>query len=121
MSYIHSLAKGLLISIVLFLSLSIFFAPIILFTNLSEKLGFLCMIIVLCVATFIFGFYSGREIGKKGLLIGVFSGFLLSTIILFSAFMAFFKEPNIDFLSPTYTLPILSGGIGGIVGVNVKK
>ena len=113
--------KGLILSVCIFMILSFLFAPIIFLTNLSESNGIFYVIAILCVSSFAYGFYSGKKIGQKGLIVGAISAFIFLLVVLFSVFIAFFKEPNIDFLSPIYVLPILLGGIGGIVGVNVKK
>ncbi len=62
----------------------------------------------------------GRSIRKGGLLLGSLVGALYSLCLYFTGFLAFGFPGFTGGLLATLALSVLSGAIGGIVGVNLK-
>lgn len=114
-------AKCFLMAFVLFFILSFFAAVLICKGGLCEKNGLICMIGVLTAATVFLGFLLGRIVGKRGLFVAVAASGMFLLMVMTVFFLAFEQVPSIESLKPYYIVPVIFGGIGGIVGVNVKK
>lgn len=114
-------AKCFLMAFVLFFILSFSAAVLICRGGLCEKNGLICMIGVLTAATVFLGFLLGRIVGKRGLFVAVAASGMFLLMVMTVFFLAFEQVPSIESLKPYYIVPVIFGGIGGIVGVNVKK
>lgn len=113
--------KGFAISIFIFLICSLIFGALLKFTGLPEKWAMYYILMSLCVASAFFGFYMGHILKKRGLLYGfVYAAMLVIAIVyVINTFCAqtFVVELN----DLRYLICILFGGIGGMLGVNVKN
>lgn len=75
--------------------------------------------IALCVGAYFGGFISAKKRRRNGLFMGILCGLFMFLVILIIG--SFFLKA-ITGLSPSlkFTLTLVCGGIGGIVGVNSK-
>lgn len=113
--------KAYCISVVIFIILTLLYAGVIKWTPLPESWSFEGLIVMMSIATLIFGFMEGVLIGKKGIVTGVIAStvFLLFTLII--AKIVFDGSVNINILKTQYIVPLISGIIGAIVGTNKIK
>ncbi|MFV0517592.1 MAG: TIGR04086 family membrane protein [Aminipila sp.] len=121
MNYLAKMMKGYFISFVIFLLLTILLAFFIKMTSLPEGMSFYYLIASICIATFFLGIFSGKLIGRNGLISAIIISAIFVFLIIFSANCIFFRELSLDSFNPLYLIPVIIGGIGGIIGVNVKK
>ncbi len=91
------------------------------YTSVSASTIPLMTSIILTLGIACAGFYMGYKNGSNGFLYGILAGALY---VLFMIIMYFLAKENFKFeMNMLYKmlLNILSGGIGGIIGVNMKK
>lgn len=72
------------------------------------------------LSSFIGGFIAGRLVKKSGLLTGAVTGFILLFVQLLISLISGELAPSLMIIIKAAAL-ILSGAIGGIVGVNKKE
>lgn len=73
-----------------------------------------------CIAVFLGGFLASAYYKEKGLLFGTASGILFTVVLAMVSILAFQQPPSIASIGKT-TAILLSGSIGGILGVNRKN
>lgn len=73
-----------------------------------------------CIAVFLGGFFSSLYAREKGILFGVLSGLLYSLCIALVSVLAFQNDFTLASAGKFIAL-LLSGSIGGILGVNRKS
>lgn len=84
-----------------------------------EAVGILTQVFA-AFSAFASGFISVRIIKEHGMVVGLFSGFILFLITLIAGL--FFTEQSVSFATLTKAfLMCISGSIGGIVAVNKKQ
>ena len=113
--------KAYCVSVVIFIILTLLYAGVIKWTPLPESWSFEGLIVMLSIATMIFGFMEGVLIGKKGIITGVLTSVVFLLITLITAKIVFDGSVNINILKTQYIVPLISGIIGAIVGTNKIK
>lgn len=121
MNYILKFVKGYLMSFSIFLLLSFLLAVCIKFTSMPESIAAYALIGIISVSTLFLGIFSGKIIGKNGLLWALITSGIFVFLIIFGTNCAYFKELSLGNFNIQYLIPVIIGGIGGIIGVNVKK
>lgn len=114
------LIKGLLISIGIFLILTMLTGILLKFTAMPEQFSNICMMASLAVACTFMGLYGGNLVGRRGLCFGLLLSVLLLIVILAAASLCFQVPISIQTLSPLYLVPLAFGMLGGIAGANIK-
>ncbi len=111
--------KGILLASILALLMSLVFGVLLSFTSLPESE--LSINIIFGTSIFIAAFFTAYQAGTRGLYYGlaVGVGFILLVIILSSIFWA--DTPSWLKLGEKTILALVSGGIGGIIGVLLPK
>lgn len=116
----NSLAIGTIFAYFITLLVFIIYSLLITYTDVTEKYMQTIIMVTTVISVLVSGFLSTKNIKSKGLLIGILSGVIYFIILLIVAFCIL---PTIEFNSKLLTLLILSicsGGIGGIIGINLK-
>lgn len=116
----NSLAIGTIFAYFITLLVFIIYSLLITYTDVTEKYMQTIIMVTTVVSVLVSGFLSTKNIKSKGLLIGILSGVIYFIILLIVAFCIL---PTIEFNSKLLTLLMLSicsGGIGGIIGINLK-
>ena len=112
--------KGSIISIVITLLLMLLFAILLTYTNIKENTIKPVIIVISGISILIGSSISTLKINKNGILNGGLVGFLYVTCLyLISSII------NVGFRINLYSIImilvcILTGAIGGIIGVNIK-
>lgn len=115
------LAKGLAIAYAITSIVFIAYAIILTYTSTTEKHIALVAMICTVVSTIVAGFDSARSAKRKGLFWGILAGFcyavilFLIGIVLGNGFQ--FDGGKIT----TILISLAGGGVGGILGINLKK
>lgn len=120
-SQVMNLVKGLAIAYAITSIIFIGYAILLTYTAMTEKHIALVAIICTVISTVVAGFDSARGAKSKGLVWGIMAG-LGYTIILF--LIGIFLGNGFLFDGGKITTLLLSlagGGVGGILGINVKK
>lgn len=79
--------------------------------------------IVIAIAglgAFVGAYFTARMSGEKGMLYGILSGALLFVVLFISGMVAV-REPVTTITLVKSTLMLLTGAIGGIIGVNKRR
>jgi putative membrane protein (TIGR04086 family) len=115
------IVKGILVSYIITIPIFIIFALILTYTNFPEKLIPSAVMVTTIISILTAGSVATRNIRNKGWLNGAIVGlvyvgilYLLSSII----FMKFTIDSNVLFI---FLLAMVTGSIGGIIGINLKK
>lgn len=115
--FFKSILLAYLITGILLLSLSL----ILTYTELSEKYIISGMAISTIIGILSASMYATRNIKDRGWLIGVFVGFSYMTVLYL---ISFFVTDSLEFSIKTVIsliLIIVSGAIGGITGINLRR
>lgn len=121
MNYFLKLVKGYLMAFIIFLILTVIITMLIKFTSIPESFSIYYLITAICFATLFLGIFSGKLIGKRGLLSAIGLSAIFVFFIIFGINCTYFRDLTIDSFNIQYMIPVAVGGIGGIIGVNVKK
>ncbi len=116
----YRVGKAFLISLLILFILIIIIGLMLRYTGMPEKWTFLYVIGALSVSCFSIGLLIGNIVQKRGVLIGLIVSvvFLVLTIVIASLITG--MHPEAGLLKLRYLPCIISGGIGGLVGVNIK-
>lgn len=115
-SVIKSVIFGLLVSFFLILVFSFFLSR----NDLSEGIPKVLSIIALSAGAFLAGILISKKHKKRGALLGVICGALIYfTVLAGGLIMSGFKLSNLLLIK--LLVALLSGTIGGMIGVNIKK
>lgn len=117
---IKSIIKGSIVSFVSLLMLLLIFSMLLTYTNIQESIIPIATIIINMVSILIGSSLATIHLSKNGILNGIIIGFTYMLIIYVISGIL-----NSDFSLPIQSIiliasGILSGGIGGIIGVNIK-
>lgn len=121
MNYIFKLVKGYLIAFIIFLILTVVITMFIKFTSMPESLSMYYLLAAICFATLFLGIFSGKLIGKRGLVSAIGLSAIFVFLIIFGINCTYFQDLRLDSFNIQYMIPVAVGGIGGIIGVNAKK
>jgi len=115
------LIKGTLISIIIFVLMSLLAGLLLTTTGLPERYTGFYLIIALSVSCAFMGLYAGNLLEKKGLFSGVAFSVILTGVILTIVSLCFGDFISAGALSFHYMIPLSFGGIFGIVGTNLAR
>lgn len=121
MNYLCKLVKGYLLAFIIFLILTTVITVFIKFTSVPESFSVYYLIAAMCIATLFLGVFSGKLIRKKGLLSAIGLSAVFVFLIVFGINCTYFQDLTLNSFRAQYGIPVVIGGIGGIIGVNVKK
>ena len=110
-----------LIGLLTFVFLSVISALIFMFTPLKEAWYHAMITEAMTLSCIFVGMLEGNAVGRRGLLSGIAASILLILLILVIINLVFgsgFKPENNDIF---LTIPLMAGGIGGVVGTNMDK
>lgn len=116
MIYFKSIGKSLLITTIFMLIIS----AIITYTSVSESILPLVTAVVMVLSIAYSGLLSASRLRKQGLIHGAITGTLYILILLFLSWVLI-RDFSVDkFAIIKGVIGIASGGIGGMIGVNLK-
>ncbi len=112
--------KGIIISYLATIPIFVIFAFVLSNTLIPDKLISPAVLITTIISVLIAGIIAGRNLRSRGLINGIAVG-ILYMVILYLISSIVYRDFSIN----SYTLAMLvigavSGGIGGIIGVNIK-
>lgn len=115
---IMTILKGSLISISITIISLLIFSAILAYSNLKEDYITPVIMGILAISVFVGSVISSKKIKEKGILNGAMIGMIyISVIYLLSSLVL--KDFSFRFYSVIlFILSFITGGIGGIVGVN---
>lgn len=114
--YLKSIFSALLITVVIMLII----AAIITFTSVTESIMPLVTSIIMVLSIAYSGLLSATRLRKRGFIHGLITGAIYTILILFFSWI-FINNFSLDkFVIIKGTIGIASGGIGGMIGVNLK-
>lgn len=118
---IFSLSKGTVIAYVITLLIFVIYGALLTYTNVTEKNIQIVVMITTIISSFISGFVCSRGAKHKGLIYGGVAGLVYAIIMIIISLCVL---PTVSFNSKaivTLILAVASGGMGGIIGINLKK
>jgi putative membrane protein (TIGR04086 family) len=118
---IVTIIKGIVFSYIITIPLFLIFAFILTYSNYPEKYVSPVVVIVTIASILLAGAFATRRMKSKGWLNGGVVGFLYM-FILYLLSSVIFKNFSIDNrIISMGIVGILSGSIGGIIGINLKQ
>lgn len=99
----------------------IIYAILLTYTEITEKHTQLVVMLTTVISVAAAGFITAKGAEKKGWLYGMLSGFLYAVIMIM---LGVIIAPEIKFGTKTVmelALSFAGGGLGGIIGINIKK
>lgn len=118
---IYTVIKGIIISYLITIPLFCIFALILTNTDFPEKLTSTVVLITTLISILVAGSTSTKGLRSKGWLNGSVVG-LIYILILYLISSIVFKNFAVDrYVVTMGIIGILTGAIGGIIGINVKK
>lgn len=120
MAKISHILKGLGYSYVLTLATLLIYNLFLTFGNVSGSTIAMASSIITTLSSAFGGFYASKKIKEKGLIYGILVGFIYIVCLMIIVFLA--KETFSFEIEMIYKVLLvsLSGGIGGVLGVNFK-
>ena len=119
-SAVIALFKGILISYIITMLVFFIFALLITYTDLSETYISTVIKVTTALVCIISGFITAASAEKSGLIWGMVSGVLYAVIM---CIVGFILIPDYN-LSPklliTLAIALGGGGLGGIIGINIR-
>lgn len=118
---ILSLTKGTVIAYFITTLVFIIYGILLTYTDTTQENMQMIVMLTTVISVLISGFIVARGINSNGLLYGMISGIIYAIIMIMIAFCVL---PIITFnfkLIMILILSICSGGVGGIIGINLKK
>ena len=110
-----------LIGLLTFVFLSVISSLVFMVTPLTEAWYHAVIITAMTLSCIFVGILEGNAVGRRGLLSGIAASILLILLILVIINLVFdggLKPENNDIF---LTIPLMAGGIGGVVGTNMDK
>lgn len=118
---IYSIFKGIVISYLITIPLFCIFALVLTNTDFPEKLISTVVVITTIISIITAGSASTTGLKSKGWLNGSLVGFIY-ILILYLLSSLIFESFLIDrYVITMLVIGVLTGAIGGIIGINVKK
>ncbi|GAA3642995.1 TIGR04086 family membrane protein [Asaccharospora irregularis] len=112
--------KGLGYSYIITLAILLIYNLLITFTDLGGNTIAMASSFITTLSSAFGGFYASKNIKEKGLIYGVLVGFLYIICLILIVFLA---QDNFTYeIDTLYKIgfSVISGGIGGVLGVNFK-
>lgn len=113
--------KAFIISFISFILLIGIIGFLIRFTPLPERWMLLYVMGALYLASFLIGLLTGNVVNKRGVLFGALSSIVFLLLIVVAAVLITGTFSETGILRIHYLPCVVIGGIGGMVGVNMKE
>lgn len=113
--------KSFLYSMVILILLIAIFGLLIRFTPLPERYMNLYMLFSLSIASLVLGIFSGNIHERKGAFYGMIYSVLLLFLIMIVSILITGTPSDHGFLQPRYLACLICGGLGGMIGVNLRS
>ncbi|HWQ77388.1 MAG TPA: TIGR04086 family membrane protein [Anaerovoracaceae bacterium] len=120
MEMVRKNLKGLLYAFILFILLTLLVSAAVKLTPAPEGWAIYYMIGALSFSCLFLGMYTGNYIKKKGFVYGALYSAIFLLILMAFYMLAFTTGIEVGTGLVKYVIPILSGSIGGMIGVNLK-
>lgn len=120
MEMVRKNLKGLLYAFILFILLTLLVSAAVMLTPAPEGWSIYYMVGVLSLSCLFLGMYSGNHIKKKGFIYGALYSAIFMLILTAFYMLAFSTGVQMGAGLMRYLVPVLSGSIGGMIGVNMK-
>ncbi len=120
-SVFSGIIKGLGIGYAITAAIFIIYACLITYTQMTEKNIHIIVMLTTTISVLAAGITTASGAEKRGWLYGMLSGFLYVVIMIMIGVII---SPTVKLGSKTFMLAVLSlagGGLGGIIGINIKK
>ncbi len=116
----NSIIKGTMIAYLITIVSLLIYNAVLSFSDLSGDSIAMSTAIITTISAAVGGLYASMKIGEKGLIYGLFIGFLYISCLALVSYLA--KDNFILTINTLYKvlLVTLAGGIGGVIGVNFK-
>ena len=121
MEIIRKSIKAYLAAFCFFVMLTLLLASAIQFTAFREEWALAGLLAALTLTSMVLGMLEGKICGKRGLLTGMAASVLFMAIILLTIGGVFADSFSLRDMDVWYLLPVLSGGVGGVLGANGAK
>ncbi len=121
MGSILRICKGYVLSMAVFVFLTFVGALAIKFTPFPESWGKGYVIGCLTLACLFVGLYISGVFQKAGILTGVLSSAVMILLVFWIVSICLGSFFQFSMLTPVCFVPLCSGALGGILGVNMKK
>lgn len=113
--------KGLLLAYLITSAVLIIYALLLTYTQLSDKNNAAVVLAALALSLILGGAFSAASAGQRGMLCGALTGVLYVAVMVG---LGFFIVPQYCLGTKTLVcllLGIASGGLGGVIGVNINR
>lgn len=118
---IISILKGIIVSYIITIPAFVIFSFILTYTDFPERFISAVVVIVSIVSILAAGIVAIKNVSSKGWMNGGIVGFIY-TLVLYLLSSIVFKNFSIDRNVVSMTaIGILSGSIGGIIGINIQE
>lgn len=119
-AFLKTAILGAIVFIITGFAAILLFAALIFFTEIGERLAPLFATLSVATGIFVSSYFIAKQTAKKGFLIGAIVGF---TVFILTAIISFIVDDGAVTSNTLFHLVIfiLSGLIGGIIGVNKPK
>lgn len=116
-----SMTKGVIIAYFITVTVFIIYGALLTYTEITEKNIQMVTMVTTVISVLVAGFISARGVSSKGLIYGMVSGVIYSLIMFMISICILPKIQLNSKIIMIIILSICSGGIGGIIGINMKK
>ncbi len=118
---LFTIVKGIFLAYVVTIPMFLVFAYILSYTNYPQKLISPVVIIITAISILVAGSSVTKSIRSKGWLNGAIVGFLYMLILYIASSLAYGSFAIERHTVTVTVIGILTGIVGGIIGVNFKK
>lgn len=121
MGILRKSLKAYIIAAAMFFVMSLILAAIVCFTGFKESWSLGGLIFILSLSCGFFGFFEGRIVGKRGIVVGILAAFVFMGTVLFILKLTLTKEFYISSLGFVHFFSAAAGAVGGIIGVSGER
>ena len=121
MEKILRVCKGYIVSVILFIILTVIAALIFTVTEAPMKYSGIFMIIAVTITSMLFGFFSGAAFEKRGLIVGACSGYIYAATVVFAVTTALGSKFAAEMMNAVYIIPVILSAVSGALGTNLKS
>lgn len=112
--------KTFLYAFIIFLITVAIFGLLIRFTPSPERWSAYYMLISLSIACFFIGLYAGNMFKKRGVFLGMLFAALFLMLAIIAGVLITGEYSEAGLLQARYLICLICGGLGGIIGVNLR-
>ncbi|TYQ13299.1 UNVERIFIED_CONTAM: putative membrane protein (TIGR04086 family) [Acetivibrio alkalicellulosi] len=114
-------AKGIIVSYLITMPIFLIFAYVLTFTDFPQKYIPLFVIITTLISIALAGWVSTKNVRSRGWLNGGIVGFIYMLVLFILSSITFETFAINKHVVSMFVIGILTGSIGGILGINFKK